>query len=158
MAEKNAHGSQESRRSFVDNEMLSIMTRVGQEDLDFLAELNLSLCAQSDQNFEWILVLRPSVNSEKIKEKINHYWAKKNQVVMVESESDSRGGSLNIGLEVCRGKFFTVLDSDDLVFDHFVSVFNKAGNYKKNNTKRTYFLVARRSDHKVTYTLFVPLK
>ena len=115
--------------------MLSILTRVGQEDLDFLPELNLSLCAQSDQNFEWILVLRPSVNSEKIKEKINHYWAKKNQVVMVESESDSRGGSLNIGLEVCRGKFFTVLDSDDLVFDHFVSVFNKAGNYKKNNTK-----------------------
>jgi glycosyltransferase involved in cell wall biosynthesis len=135
MAEKNARRSQESRRSFVDNEMLSILTRVGQEDLNFLPELNLSLCAQSDQNFEWILVLRPSVNSEKIKEKIDFYWAKKNQVVMLESKSDSRGGTLNIGLEACRGKFFTVLDSDDLAFDHFVSVFNKAGNYKKNATK-----------------------
>jgi hypothetical protein len=132
MAQKITLGDQESWWGVMDHEMLSVITRVGPEDLFFISELNLSLSAQSDQNFEWILVLRPHVTRDDLLEKVNLYWARKTQIHIVQADTDSRGGVLNIGLAVAHGEIFTVVDADDLLFDHFVKTFNEERKEKRN--------------------------
>lgn len=113
--------------------MLSVITRVGPEDLLFIPELNLSLSAQKDQNFQWVLVLRPNVTTDDLLKQIDLYWARKTQIHIIQADTDSRGGLLNIGLDAARGEIFTVVDADDLLFDHCVQTFNEANKEKKNN-------------------------
>jgi hypothetical protein len=103
--------------------MLSILTRLGNDGIDLIPDLNMCLLAQHEQDFEWIILCRPSIDSLNLANDARFQWGRPGQIKFIETNTNSRGGCLNIGLRESTGSHITVLDDDDMVFSNFVSEF-----------------------------------
>jgi hypothetical protein len=124
--------------------MLSIFTRIGDEGVFSVRDLLLCLAGQTDQNFEWLIIARPSFHSHipELKRQLNINPDLQRRTIFLISNSNSRGGLLNLGLKKMRGDYFVVLDDDDLVSSNYVESFNFAG--KKCKSKNIIRSVAAR--------------
>lgn len=117
--------------------MISILTRFGEEGKICLEDLALCLAAQIDDNFEWILLVRPSSHILKpwLASVVNSYELLSTKTKIIECSTDSRGALLNIGLRHSIGNYLVVVDDDDLVTSNFVKVFNSNQNGLPGKTK-----------------------
>ena len=108
--------------------MLSILTRVGLEANPVLFDLTLCLAAQSDTDFEWIILARPNFSSvlSQFHQILTPHANLNARTRIVNCASDNRSTLLNIGLSEAKGDYLVVLDDDDLVTSDFVEIFNNA--------------------------------
>lgn len=120
---------------------LSVIIRTQGTRYEMLKEALLSLEKQTDQDFEIILVLhnadakgRDAVDkllktlSEPLRQKIRLHPL----------DGGTRTAPLNYGASLMRGKYFAMLDDDDLVYDDWVSVFHTAALAHPDNMIRCY--------------------
>ena len=107
---------------------LSILTRTQGRRLATLADALLCLAAQTDQDFE-LLVLAHEVAPEALADvrrlvaDLSESFAAKVRVLDVRGGGRSR--PLNVGVAAARGRYVAVLDDDDLVLAHWVEEFHR---------------------------------
>jgi glycosyltransferase involved in cell wall biosynthesis len=106
--------------------VISILTRIDRESKNCIEDLILCIAAQNHEDFEWIMLVRPSFHSEVswLRSIIESYEQLQIKTKIIECHSDSRGELLNIGLKSAKGKYLVVVDDDDLVTANFVEVFD----------------------------------
>jgi glycosyltransferase involved in cell wall biosynthesis len=102
--------------------LLSIITRLGEQQLRNLENICMSLEFQSNSSFEWILMIRPGAHHlrESVDSIISRFQIVKHQSKIIYADTDNRSSLLNIGLENCKGTYFSVLDDDDAILTNYV--------------------------------------
>ena len=107
---------------------ISIITRTQGKRPEMLSEALLCVGAQSDTDFE-LLVVGHNVSkqdTETVKTIISDlpdWMREKTRYIPV--EGGGRATPLNRGFEEARGKYITIFDDDDLVFDNWIEEFRK---------------------------------
>lgn len=122
-----------------DTPFLSVIMRTQGKRPAALRDVMLSLNAQVDKDFEVILLghkLDESgldcVNTI-LEEQPDDF---KSAIRFFEVEDGNRTKPLNVGFENAKGKYISILDDDDIVFDNWVSEFHNA--YNTENGKVFY--------------------
>lgn len=112
-----------------------VVTRLGLEGFPDIFDLQYCLNGQSDSNFEWILLLRPSAHNkmDELRQEIQLTSELFNKTKILKVDSDSRGGILNVALESCVDGMVVILDDDDLPLPNFIETINT--NAKKSAHK-----------------------
>lgn len=105
---------------------LSVLLRTQGRRLEALRDAFLCLLAQTVDDFEVVLVLHRSVDSdvagvEGVIEELPRSLRDRTRLLTVEGGTRSR--PLNVAAEAARGRYFAVLDDDDLVLAHWVESF-----------------------------------
>jgi hypothetical protein len=114
-----------------DVPFLSVVLVANDTSDTMLSDALLSLDAQSDTDFELIVVVSPSlgIDRDRVEELLREFssgLAARSQVVVETSESLEQGtrtDALRAGLAQARGRYVTVLDATSVVFAHFVETF-----------------------------------
>lgn len=120
---------------------ISIITRTRGNRPEMLTETLLCVCGQKDTDFE-LLVVGHNVeenNVETIKSIIDDlplWMRKKTRYIPV--EGGTRATPLNRGFEEAKGKYITILDDDDLVFDNWVEEFKKSSKESPGKILHSY--------------------
>ena len=107
---------------------LSVITRTQALRIEELSDTLQCLAAQTDTDFEVILIahnaeperielLKPLIEAQP-------EWLK-DRISLVAAEGGSRARPLNVAASIARGRYFSVLDDDDLVYDNWVAVFHE---------------------------------
>ena len=108
---------------------LSIITRTQGKRPEMLTETLLCICGQVDTDFE-LLIIGHNVEDndrDRVLEIIGdlpQWMQEKTRYVPV--FGGTRATPLNRGFEEARGKYITILDDDDLVFDNWIEKFKEA--------------------------------
>jgi hypothetical protein len=101
---------------------VALATRLGSEGYPQIYDLQTSLAAQTDKNFIWLILLRPSAHSlEKellIKLKKTRELWQRTQVI--KCNTDNRSELLNMALSSLTTGYLSVFDDDDLPFSSYV--------------------------------------
>lgn len=106
---------------------LSVVVRTSGERQETLVEVLLCLAAQTDLDFEIVLVLHNAAREADVTDLVNQFEGNLAQRVRhVTCPSGSRGRAANAGLDETRGSYVTYLDDDDLVTADWVAAI-KAG-------------------------------
>lgn len=108
---------------------LSVITRTQGKREEMLMETLLSLSAQSDMDFEVILVgHKLDENQTELVEKIisQQTHELRSRIRFIKLDKGNRTAPLNFGFAHARGSYVAILDDDDLVFDNWVEEFHKA--------------------------------
>ena len=126
-------------KNSVGEPFLSVICRTQGRRQIALQEVLTSLAAQSEPDFE-LLILAHKVENEKMEEiqnliKIQPTWLQ-SKIQLVDIHYGNRVAPLNLGLDLIRGKYFVVLDDDDLPFAHWVSTFKKISRNQKSTLLR----------------------
>ena len=113
--------SSDPRRPF-----LSIITRTQGRRIDTLREVFLCLSAQTDQDFEVLVMghrldLKKQLAVERVIEDNNAQM--RFQVRLIKIDHGNRTTPLNQGFSEARGDYIAILDDDDIVFAHWVETF-----------------------------------
>lgn len=105
---------------------LSVVTRTQGDRIETLAETLLTLSAQSDQDFE-VLVMGHALGLEQqlMVERViaDQHESMRNKTRLVKVERGERAAPLNAAFDCARGRYVAMLDDDDLVFGHWVETF-----------------------------------
>ncbi len=105
---------------------LSVVTRTQGKRIETLTETLLCLTGQSNTDFE-VLVVGHNINEQQEKsvleiiEKLPDWMQEKTRLVKI--DGGSRSAPLNKGFSEAKGKYISILDDDDLVFDNWVETF-----------------------------------
>ncbi len=123
---------------------LSIITRTQGKRKHMLAETLLCLEGQSNLDFE-LLIMTHNLNQEQalsVDSIVNDTpkWMRE-KIRVIPVEGGSRATPLNIGFQEAKGKYFAILDDDDLVFDNWVDEFYKLA--QENDGKILHSFVVR---------------
>jgi hypothetical protein len=107
---------------------LTVVTRTQGRRLNLLREVILCLSAQTDQDFELIVVghrldTQQQLGVERILADTHERMRSKIRFLRV--ESGNRTAPLNAGFAGARGRYVSILDDDDVVFAHWVETFKK---------------------------------
>ena len=107
---------------------VNVVTRLGEEGLGDIYDLSTCLSAQTNNDFKWIILLRPSAHkyfSEICKSlQFDHIlW---NQITLIKCFTDNRSKLLNRALDILHDGYLVVLDDDDLPLSHFIETINEA--------------------------------
>ncbi|WP_051884737.1 MULTISPECIES: glycosyltransferase [Lysobacter] len=110
---------------------LSVITRTQGKRLDTLRDVFLCLSAQTDQDFEVLIIghkLPPeSVTAvERVIEDTNATI--RNRIRLVKVDDGTRTRPLNVGFSEAKGQYIAILDDDDIVMGHWVEEFRKLAN------------------------------
>ena len=121
--------------------LLTIMTRIGNDGINYINDLAHCLSIQMDLDFEWLLLVRPEAHlkSQLLMETIESFENLVPRTRLVMSPTESRSRILNCGLEYIKGEMFCTVDDDDLILPNFVQVNNE---YASRNS----FQIAVRSN------------
>lgn len=117
---------------------LSVLIRTQGTRIQELNETFLCLAAQTNSDFE-VILLGHNVKEdyrgglERLIE--DQPMALKNKIHFVPVEGGTRTKPLNVGVSVAAGKYFSILDDDDLVFDNWVEEFCNIANQDTNDGK-----------------------
>ena len=115
--------------SIEDDVFLSIVTRTQGKRPEALAETLLCLTAQTDMDFE-LLILGHNLN-ENQKELVENIidnlpMELHDRTKLIEVKGGTRTTPLNVGFENAKGSYIAILDDDDIVFDNWVESFKLA--------------------------------
>jgi glycosyltransferase involved in cell wall biosynthesis/ubiquinone/menaquinone biosynthesis C-methylase UbiE len=107
---------------------LTVVTRTQGQRIASLRETLLCLSAQSDQDFEVLIVghcltLEQQLRVERVIADQHASMRAKTRLVKV--EQGERAAPLNAAFSEARGRYVAMLDDDDLVFGHWVETFKK---------------------------------
>ncbi|HJD96938.1 glycosyltransferase family 2 protein [Mailhella massiliensis] len=108
---------------------LSVLTRTQGRRIQELREVFLCLSAQTDGDFELLLVGHrlSDAQAEEIRGVIAEQPEElKRRVRFLRLDYGGRAAPLNFGFAHSRGEYVAVLDDDDIVFDHWVEEFHRA--------------------------------
>lgn len=111
---------------------LSVITRTQGKRIEALTETLLCLTAQTNTDFEVLIIGHKLTNDGRISVEnvINELpsWMKQ-KVRLIKVDYGNRTTPLNVGFEAAKGKYISILDDDDIVFDNWVEEFYNL--YKK---------------------------
>lgn len=120
---------------------LSIVTRTQGRRPQALAETMLCLCAQTNMNFELLvmghnLTLDSTALVESIIEETPEFFQEKIRLIPV--NGGNRTTPLNVGFSQARGRYITILDDDDIIFDNWVDSFYQCSVKKPGTILHAY--------------------
>lgn len=107
---------------------LSVLTRTQGNRIDELRETLLCLCAQTDGDFEVLLVGHKvaAQNAPGLAALLEEFPAAfRKKIRYFALDTGNRSAPLNYGVENARGDYLSILDDDDLVMDHWVETFRQ---------------------------------
>lgn len=123
---------------------LTVLTRTQGRREDGLTEVMLCLAAQTDRDFEWVIIGHKLSNQEKklvdnillcappyLKKRIKCYLC----------NDEGRTAPLNFGFSMARGQYVAILDDDDIVMDNWVEEFHKASIDAKGAILHSYVVL-----------------
>lgn len=107
---------------------LSVVTRTQGKRLDTLRDVLLCLSAQTDQDFEVLVIghkLSPEgvLGVERVIEDTNETI--RGRIRLVKVDDGNRTRPLNVGFGEAKGQYIAILDDDDIVMGHWVEEFRK---------------------------------
>lgn len=117
---------QEQKKLKTRNPFLSVVIRTQGKREEGLREALLCLNAQSNQDFEVILIAhKVNKEQEKIVQEILEEQEEsfRNKIRYVKLDYGTRTTPLNIGFSYSWGKYIAVFDDDDILFDNWVESF-----------------------------------
>jgi hypothetical protein len=109
----------------VDAPFLSVLVRTTGNRAETLRDLMLCLAAQTDEDFEVVLLLH-GVSPDVVRELVDQqpsYLRDRIRLVEV-PEGGGRSRPLNVGVEAARGGYVCVVDDDDVVTADYVEAFH----------------------------------
>ena len=112
-----------------DAPFLSVLLRTQGKRLEPLKDSLLCLAAQTDQDFEVVLLVHDAAADATAEIERIVQWqvaSFRKRITVVEVAGGHRGVPLNRGVEIAKGRFVAVYDDDDLVFAHWVEAFRQA--------------------------------
>lgn len=125
---KTVHTYLNAERTNEENKelFLSVVMRTQGKRPEMLSEALLSLTAQSNTDFELLLMGHNLSENQRevvttILEEMPKWMVEKTRFIPV--QGGTRTTPLNKGFEAAKGKYIAVLDDDDLVFDNWVETF-----------------------------------
>lgn len=106
---------------------LSVLMRTQGKRYEALKEALLSLEAQSDGDFEVLLILHRAKEEDKqttlaLLESLSPSFRRR--LTWRALETGTRSAPLNLALSLAQGQYITMLDDDDVVFEHWVEAFH----------------------------------
>ncbi len=133
-----------SNRDHTKDPFLTIITRTQGNRPEMLQEALLSLAAQSDEDFELILIGH-KVTEEQDAELKGILAAQpaslQSKIRYMTLDHGNRTTPLNFGFAHAHGAYVAVLDDDDIVFDHYVESFHKASEKGYGTLLHAYVLL-----------------
>ena len=107
---------------------LSILMRTQGKRYEALKEALLSLAAQSDGDFEVIVILHRAQKADRqgtqaLLEALSPEM--KRRLTWRALETGTRSSPLNLALSLARGEYVAMLDDDDIVFENWVENFHR---------------------------------
>ncbi len=124
-----------------DAPFLSVIMRTQGHRPEALSEVLLCMCGQSDMDFE-VLIMGHNLDKEgkesvlSIIENLPDFMEGK--VRLVEVEGGNRTTPLSRGFEEAKGRYVSILDDDDLVFEDWVEAFHAIEDENKGKILHTY--------------------
>lgn len=118
-----------STRDHTKDPFLSIITRTQGNRPEMLQEALLSLAAQSDEDFELILIGHKVSKAQDAEIKnilARQPSALQDKIRYLTLDHGNRTTPINYGFAHAHGAYAAVLDDDDIAFDHYVESFHKA--------------------------------
>lgn len=112
-----------------DRPFLTVIVRTQGRRLRALEDSLLCLAAQSDQDFEVVIVGHdmPDAALEELRGDVEAFDPDfRDRVTITSVEGGTRAAPLNRALDLARGHYFAVFDDDDLLFGHWVESFHQA--------------------------------
>lgn len=115
-----------SNPQVVKQPFLSVVIRTQGKRIECLKDALLSLNAQSDQDFEVILVQHGPKVSKAVQDVIElQPESLKNKIRVIAVSGGKRAVPLNAGVEASQGEYLAFYDDDDLLFANWVEEFKK---------------------------------
>lgn len=118
-----------NHRDHTADPFLTIITRTQGNRPEMLREALLSLVAQSDEDFELIIVGHkvPDDREAQLQSIIAEQPPSlRNRIRYITLDHGNRTAPINLGISHAHGAYVSILDDDDIVFDHYVEAFHKA--------------------------------
>ena len=122
---------------------LTVLTRTQGRRPQMLRETLLTLCGQSDGDFE-VLLVGHKVDAEQrasVEEIIDEQpdWMRR-KIRFITVDTGNRTAPLNLGFARARGSYIAILDDDDIVFDHWVEELHRAAGEHPGMTLHAYVI------------------
>lgn len=120
---------------------LSVVTRTQGKRPEMLREALLSLGAQTDDDFE-VLLIGHKLNEDQhtlITQLIEEMpQGLQDRIRFIKLDHGNRSTPLNIGFAYAHGEYISILDDDDLTFDNWVEAFHTAAREKPGRILHAY--------------------
>lgn len=122
---------------------LSVLTRTQGRREAGLTEVLLCLAAQTDRDFE-LLVVGHKVKGEEL-DRVRRLIAEtpdylRSRIRYLPCDEEGRTAPLNCGFANARGEYITVLDDDDIVMDNWVESFHQLSRANSGAVLHTYMM------------------
>lgn len=128
------------------NPFLSVITRTQGKRIEALTETLLCLTAQTNTDFEVLIIGHKLTNDgqiavEKVISDLPNWMRQKVRLIKV--NHGNRTTPLNVGFEAAIGKYISILDDDDIVFDNWVEEFHNLFKQFPGTILHTYSLMQK---------------
>lgn len=124
----------------ISRPFLSVITRTQGKRLHCLVEVLTALSAQSDRDFEVLVVAHkvPTDRQLKIERVLDDSpnWLRE-KIRFLKVDDGNRTRPLNVGFEEAKGEYISILDDDDVPMAHWVSTFRDLARKKPGALLRT---------------------
>lgn len=101
--------------------MLTICTPTYNRE-HLLHDLYISLCKQTVNDFEWIII--DDGSTDDTEKTVNKWIAAENEfpIIYIKKENGGKHTAVNIGIEEAKGDYFIIVDSDDYLNEDAVEI------------------------------------
>lgn len=99
---------------------------------DYLSNLYKSLCVQTDQDFEWLII--DDGSSDSTEQLVNSFISEnKIRIRYYKVENGGKHRAINKGVKLCDTELFFIVDSDDYLTPDAIEIVKKRWNEVKND-------------------------